>query len=216
VPHACNRRGRIHRAARLLLAFPNSSTFSSRGLSVRTLHAHSTSLLLCAHPVPLAFAHHARLSRVARSHSSRSPIPRCSLPHVPHAARPDEPSVVVVLTRRWLRPRRLEMPGPDTPMLQACFKCFRCFICMFQVFHTDGAKVDQDVAYVAMVVYICCKCLFLMLHLFFQTYVTNVFIWMLHMFHTYVTSVLSGCCICLQLFFQVFFMCFCKCFRRMF
>jgi hypothetical protein len=32
------------------------------------------------------------------------------------------------------------------------------------------------------------------------------------MFHTYVASVLSGCCICLQLFFK----CFCMCFRRMF
>jgi hypothetical protein len=87
---------------------------------------------------------------------------------------------------------------------------------MFQIFYADGAKVDQDIAYVTMVVHICYKCLFSILHLFFQMYVTNVFIWMLHMFHTYVTSVLSGCCICLQLFFQVFFMCFCKCFRRMF
>jgi hypothetical protein len=39
---------------------------------------------------------------------------------------------------------------------------------------------------------------------FFQTYVTNVFIWMLHIFYTYIVSVLSGCCICLQLFFKCF------------
>jgi hypothetical protein len=46
--------------------------------------------------------------------------------------------------------------------------------------------------------------LFPMFHLFFQTYVSNVFIYMLHTFHTYVASVLSGCCICLQLFFKCF------------
>ena len=36
------------------------------------------------------------------------------------------------------------------------------------------------------------------------------------MFHTYVASVLSGCCVCFTMGFQVFFRCFCKCFRRMF
>jgi hypothetical protein len=40
----------------------------------------------------------------------------------------------------------------------------------------DVAKVDQDVAYVAMVVYLCCKRLSQMFHLFFQTYVASVFI----------------------------------------
>jgi hypothetical protein len=54
------------------------------------------------------------------------------------------------------------------------------------VFHKDVAKVDQDVAYVAMVVHICFKLLFLMFHLFFHNYVASVFIWMLPMFHTYV------------------------------
>jgi hypothetical protein len=29
------------------------------------------------------------------------------------------------------------------------------------VFHTDVAKVDRDVAYVAMVIHVCCKLLFL-------------------------------------------------------
>jgi hypothetical protein len=32
----------------------------------------------------------------------------------------------------------------------------------------DVAKVDRDVAYVAMVVYLCCKRLSLMFHLFFD------------------------------------------------
>jgi hypothetical protein len=53
---------------------------------------------------------------------------------------------------------------------------------MFHVFCTDVAKVDRDVAYVTMVVHVCCKCLFPMFNLFVQTYVASVFVWMLHMF----------------------------------
>jgi hypothetical protein len=48
------------------------------------------------------------------------------------------------------------------------FKCFRSSIGMLQVFHMDVAKVDRDVAYVAMVVHVCCKLLFLMFYLFFR------------------------------------------------
>jgi hypothetical protein len=44
------------------------------------------------------------------------------------------------------------------------------------VFHMDVAKVDQDVAYVAMVLYVYCKLLFVMFHLVFQAYVANVLI----------------------------------------
>ena len=36
------------------------------------------------------------------------------------------------------------------------------------MFHTDVAKVDQDVAYVAIVVHVCCKLMFSMFHLFFS------------------------------------------------
>jgi hypothetical protein len=82
--------------------------------------------------------------------------------------------------------------------------CFTCFKGMLQVFHSDVTKVDRNVAYVAMVVHVCCKLLFLIFHLFFQTYVANVFIWVLHMFHTYVASVLSGRCVCFTIVFQVF------------
>jgi hypothetical protein len=53
-----------------------------------------------------------------------------------------------------------------------CFKYFRCFGGMFQVFLMDVAKVDGDVA---MAIYVCCKSLFKMFHLF-QTYVASVFI----------------------------------------
>ena len=55
-----------------------------------------------------------------------------------------------------------------------------------------------------MVVHVCCKLLLLIFHLFFQTYVASVFIWMLYMFHTYVASVLSRYRVCLQWFSSVF------------
>jgi hypothetical protein len=98
---------------------------------------------------------------------------------------------------------------------------FKCFIYMLQVFHVDVAKVDQDVAYVAMVIHICCKHLFLMFQLF-QTYDAHVylgvayvshlcckcFIQMLHRLHTYVASVSSRCCICFAIATHVFSSCF--------
>jgi hypothetical protein len=80
------------------------------------------------------------------------------------------------------------------------------------VFHMDVVKVNRDVAYVAMVVYVCCKLLFPMFHLFFrrllQVCLSGCYICFTHMF----TSVLSGYCVC----FCNGFRCFCKCFRRMF
>jgi hypothetical protein len=51
---------------------------------------------------------------------------------------------------------------------------------MLQVLHTDVAKVDQDVAHVAIAIHVCCKRLFEMFH----------------PFQTRVARVLSGCCIC--------------------
>ena len=45
--------------------------------------------------------------------------------------------------------------------------CFKCFRGILQVFHTDVAKVDQDIAHVAMVVHVCCKLLLSMFHLIF-------------------------------------------------
>jgi hypothetical protein len=84
---------------------------------------------------------------------------------------------------------------------------------MLQEFHTDVAEVDQDDAFVVMVLHVYCKLLFLMFPLFFHTYVASVLIWMLHMFHTYVVSVLSGCCVCFIIVFQVFFQIFLQVFR---
>ena len=72
------------------------------------------------------------------------------------------------------------------------------------MFHANVAKVDRDVTYVAMVVNVCCKLLFPMFHLLFQTYVARVFIWILHMFHKYVVSVLFGCRLCFTIVFKSF------------
>jgi hypothetical protein len=57
-----------------------------------------------------------------------------------------------------------------------CFKCFSSFRGMLQGFRMNVAKVDQDVANIAMVIHLCCNRLFLTFHLFFQTYVASVFI----------------------------------------
>jgi hypothetical protein len=83
-----------------------------------------------------------------------------------------------------------------------CFKCFICLKGVLQVFHIDVAKVDQDVAHVAMAIHVCFKCRFQMFHLF----------------QTYVASVLSGCCkstsgcyIYMQVFQMFSYVC-CNCF----
>jgi hypothetical protein len=44
------------------------------------------------------------------------------------------------------------------------------------MFHKNAAIVDWGVAYVAIVVYVCCELLFPVFHLFFQTYIASVFI----------------------------------------
>ena len=59
------------------------------------------------------------------------------------------------------------------------------------MFHMGVAKIDRDIAHVAIVVHVCCKHPFQMFHLLFHTYVASVLIWMLHMFHTYVARVCS-------------------------
>jgi hypothetical protein len=75
------------------------------------------------------------------------------------------------------------------------------------VFHMDVVKVDRDVAYVAMVIYVCCQLLFSMFHLFFQTYVASVFILTLHMCsHIYCKYFYVDIAYVLQVFFQIFFL----------
>ena len=65
------------------------------------------------------------------------------------------------------------------------------------MFCMDVAKVDRDVAYVVMVV--CARMLQTFVHnvsSVFYLYIVSVFIWMLHIFHTYVANILSECCVC--------------------
>jgi hypothetical protein len=57
--------------------------------------------------------------------------------------------------------------------------------------HVEVAKVDQDVAYVAMAIHVYFKCMFLMFHLF-QTYVANV--------TSRCCKSRSGCCIYMHVF----------------
>jgi hypothetical protein len=77
-------------------------------------------------------------------------------------------------------------------MLQAYVSSvFRCFVCMFQVFHADVAKVNRDVAYVAVIIHICCK-----------VYVPNVSFVFQHMLQV----CLSVCCICFTHMMQVFYL----------
>ena len=59
------------------------------------------------------------------------------------------------------------------------------------MFYTDVAKVDRDIAYVAMVVHVCCKLLFPMFHLFFQSTLQVC---------------LLVCCICFTHMLQVFYL----------
>jgi hypothetical protein len=102
---------------------------------------------------------------------------------------------------------------PDLPHVTST--CFRCFICMLQVFHTDVVKLDQDVVYVAMVVHVCCKCLFPIFLLIFHLGCKCVYLYIAcFLTHTSQVFYLDITYVCTV--FQVFFICCCKCFRRMF
>jgi hypothetical protein len=56
------------------------------------------------------------------------------------------------------------------------FKCLRSFRGMLQVFHTNVAKVDQDVTYVASCAHMLQGSVLNVLSVFFEMYVTSVFI----------------------------------------
>ena len=114
------------------------------------------------------------------------------------------------------RPASLPLPY----VAYVCFKCFRRFRCMLHLFHMDVAKVDRMMLdmlhilhllqlqpYVLSVSDVPEVCFIGV----FRMQVASVFIWMLHMFHTYVVCVLFGCCLWLQWFSSVF-----RCFFRVF
>jgi hypothetical protein len=92
---------------------------------------------------------------------------------------------------------------------------------MLQVFHVDIAKVERDVAYVAIVVYVCCKRLFLTFHLFSTICCKCVYyLCITHMMQLFYLDVVYVCND-FQVFLQVFethvssissiFFLFCKC-----
>jgi hypothetical protein len=93
---------------------------------------------------------------------------------------------------------------------------FRCFRGMLQVFQMDIAKVDRDVAYVAMIVHICCKGLLPLFRLCFPDAcckcVCRDFAYFSHIRCIF----LFGCCVYLQCFSSVFRCFFFKCFRNLF
>jgi hypothetical protein len=129
----------------------------------------------------------------------------------------------------WAPPTRVFAPDM---FASVCFKCFRCSRGMLQLFHMNVANIHRDVAFVAKcsrgmlqvfqrhVATVCSKCFICfrrtlqvffmwMLHMF-HTYVLRVclkcfhvasckcFIWILHMFRTRVASVCSKCFICFK------------------
>ena len=59
------------------------------------------------------------------------------------------------------------------------------------MFRMDVAKIDRDVAYVAMVVHVCCKRLFPIFYLFFRRMLQVC---------------LFGCCICFTHMLQMFYL----------
>jgi hypothetical protein len=84
------------------------------------------------------------------------------------------------------------------------------------VFHMDVAKIDQDVAHIAMVVHVCYKRPFQMFYLPFSDvcckYVYFDVAYVSHICCKFYLDVLYV----LQCPFPVFSRVFCKCFRRMF
>jgi hypothetical protein len=93
-------------------------------------------------------------------------------------------------------------------MFQAyIFKSFRCFRGTLQVFHTDVAKVDWDVAYVAMVVHVYCKslspCFICFPHVRCKCIYLDV---------AYVSHICCKCFIWMLRMAIIFFKCFFRCF----
>jgi hypothetical protein len=159
--------------------------------------SHQTHLAPCAPPSRLApCAVHAACASCLMPRS-------CLAPPAPHATLSHAASIRLHWTAasRWAH------------IATVCFVCFKC---MLHMFHLDVAKVDLMLRMLQWL-YTCCKCMFScfkhMLQVFFskycicysgytcrlQMYVPNVspildlcckcFIWMLHMFQTYVVSV---------------------------
>jgi hypothetical protein len=84
------------------------------------------------------------------------------------SALPVSSTLVNSMCRRASFPKQQEDIVLKARVANVCFKCSRCFECMLQVFYTGVAKIDRDVAHVAMAIHICsnyficfrhiCKC----------------------------------------------------------
>jgi hypothetical protein len=79
-------------------------------------------------------------------------------------------------------------------VLEVCCKCF----------HTDIAKVDRDVAYVAMVVHVYYKSLSTMFHLFSDVCCKHVYLDVAYVFTHMLQVLYLDVCVCLQWFSSVF------------
>ena len=92
--------------------------------------------------------------------------------------------------------------------------CFECFRGMLQVFQMDVAKVNRDVAYVAMVVHVFRKGMLPMFHVFLDVYRKCVYLNVVYIF----THMMQVFYLDVAMFTMVssVFRCFCKCFRNMF
>jgi hypothetical protein len=82
--------------------------------------------------------------------------------------------------------------------------CYKCMFQVFMMFLRYVAIVSEECCYIAMVVpYVAKVCSQYFIYVFGRI-VANVFIWMLHTFHTYAASILSGYYVCLQWFSSCF------------
>jgi hypothetical protein len=114
---------------------------------------------------------------------------------------------VAIVLYRCCKSRSADVAIVSEAVASICFECFRCFRGILHVFQMDVAKVNRDVAYVAMVVHVCCKGLSLMFHLcFLDTCCKCVYLDV-----AYVSHIRCNCCAGCN-GFQFFF----KCFRSVF
>jgi hypothetical protein len=110
--------------------------------------------------------------------------------------------VLVVLACRRLPPRGWNQPASASPPI--------CSKCMFQMFQRYVASILYGCCKSRSRCCICCKCFRGMVQAFIQNVLScmlqAVFIWMLHMFHTYVSVLCYNKC---------FYFASCKCFIYM-
>jgi hypothetical protein len=168
-------------------------------------HALATTVFPAVHPISrhVAPASSAALHLASRPYPAPPPPSPCRAPS-PHRARssslcamphPRACRVVARVLPTPLFPTRRSWPPQCATWARrccdesVCFKYFRRFRGMLQCF----IWMLHMCVYVASVSKVRCKCFWGLLKIFymFQTYVTSVLIWMLHMFHPYIAIICS-------------------------